>query len=66
MKHLIIAALTAATLTTSTSAGGITVTLPNLTFPPSQDITIAKPCLPDAAATGHCSPRNNPRSACSR
>ena len=57
MKNLVLAALTTAALASSASAGGISFSLPNLSFPPAQDVTVEKDCLPNTAATDACLPQ---------
>ena len=57
MKNLILASLTTLALASAASAGSITFSIPNLSFPPTQDVTVAKDCLPNSAATDVCLPQ---------
>ena len=57
MKRIALAAVTAALLATSATAGGITFSLPNLTFPPASDTTVMKDCLVTDATTVDCIPQ---------
>ncbi len=54
MRTLLVATFASAILSTSVMAGGISMTLPSLTFPPAQDTTVAKDCLPADAVAGRC------------
>ena len=54
MKTLLMITATTLFLATSSSAGSITFSIPNLWFPPSDDTTVAKDCLPSGATTVQC------------
>jgi hypothetical protein len=57
MKNLLLVALTTAALATSATAGSITFSIPNLTFPSTQDVTVAKDYLAGLDATAACLPQ---------
>ncbi|WP_187292536.1 hypothetical protein [Octadecabacter antarcticus] len=54
MKRIALITATTLMLATSATAGGITFSLPNLSFPPTADVTVNKDCLSPDAATGLC------------
>lgn len=58
MKNLLLATLTTLALGTAASAGGITFSLPNLTFPSSDTVVVTKDCLTQTAPTGACIPQD--------
>ena len=44
MKNITVAAITSVLLASSAAAGGISFSLPNLTFPPESESTVTKGC----------------------
>lgn len=44
MKNIALAALTSVLLASSAAAGGISFSLPNLTFPPAPETTVTQDC----------------------
>ncbi|MCF2871713.1 hypothetical protein L0664_11605 [Octadecabacter sp. G9-8] len=57
MKNLFLAALTTVALGSAAHAGSITFSIPNLTFPPTSDVTVGKDCLPQTATPATCLPQ---------
>lgn len=57
MKNLLLAALATVALGSAASAGSITFSLPNLSYPPSSDVTVAKDCMPDSNTINACIPQ---------
>ena len=55
MKNIALAALTSVLLASSATAGGITFSLPNLTFPPVPETTVTKDCQSFDVTNGVCS-----------
>lgn len=45
MKSIVLATATTLIIATSASASGMTFSLPNLTFPPADTVTVTKDCL---------------------
>ena len=45
MKTFLTAALATAVLSTSAAAGNFATSLPSLTFPPAETVTVAKDCI---------------------
>lgn len=54
MKNLALAALTTALLASSAAAGGISFSLPSLTFPPVPETTVSKDCQSLNATESTC------------
>lgn len=54
MKTLLLATATTLALASSVSAANIIITLPTLTFPPSDSVTMGKDCLPQTTTTPEC------------
>jgi hypothetical protein len=57
MKNLILAALTTLALTSTAGASGFAFTFSNLTYPPVEDVTVAKDCLAGTTTPTTCLPR---------
>lgn len=53
MKNLFAATLATLVLSTAATAGGVSFSLPNLSFPAEEIVTVGKDCLaPNATSTG--------------
>lgn len=57
MKRIALIATTSLMFATAASAGGITFSLPNLSFPTAADATVAKDCMPQGVTLGLCTPQ---------
>ena len=57
MKQTLLAALMTAALTASATAGGMAFYVPNLTFPPTDNIVVSEDCLTQTDATQTCIPQ---------
>lgn len=58
MKRIAFAAATSVMIATSATAGSFSFSLPNLDFAPTNDVTVAKDCLPTTGAIAVCTPQN--------
>jgi len=54
MKRIVLAAAATVMLATMAGASSITFSIPNLTFPPSPDVTVTKDCVTPEATSGVC------------
>ena len=54
MKHFVLTAIASVFLASSATAGGISFSLPNLTFPPVSETTVAKGCQSVDVTTNAC------------
>ncbi len=57
MKRIALIAATSLMLATSANAGGLSFSLPNLSYPTAADVTVAKDCLPQDVTSGLCTPQ---------
>lgn len=54
MTRTLLATALTVMLATSATAGGMSISLPNLWFPETPDVTVTKDCLPSATASSEC------------
>ena len=57
MKHIAFITATSLLLASAATAGGISFSLPNLTFPTAADVTVAKDCIATNATADVCIPQ---------